>query len=343
MADITTSQAIVGLYTGMYARSPDKEGDDFWLNAAQNQFGAGPTDNVKDLTFMRSIAADFATYPTFAVQYPADMTDDAFVTAIYNNITDRDPDADGLEYWTGRLEGGEARSVMIADFLYGTLTADYDSPAFANLTPEQKAEAQAAQDVANNKVNVGQYYVDTMGDASNYPEYTTEPFWNTDPASPTYVEDAAALQKYLDGLQVYQYAVQSIAAVTEDPATVGTAETLIDGWAGGGGGDVLNLDTLDGTIDMPADVAAVDGQKFTDSVDIASFSDISNFGETNSLEFGGVTADDVSVSVEGGVTTFEFDNGGGIISTIQLVGVDGFFTTVEEFNADPSYGDITFA
>ncbi len=241
---LTVDEALVAVYTGMYQRAPDLEGLQFWRDVVAAQFGFGPQDPVTDLGFMRRMTAQFGQFPTFAVLYLG-LDDAAFVTAIYNNVAGRNPDPEGLAYWVGRLGGtipGEApvsRTEMIADFIFGTLMTDLQDPAFAGLTPEQRAAAQGAQDTARNRVLVGTYYVQRLGAGSNLGIAALPSYFNTDPGSPTYVQDAASLQAFLESYASFQRAMQALAGVTADPATVDSAYAFVDSLESDPGGTYL--------------------------------------------------------------------------------------------------------
>ncbi|EIC22955.1 Ig-like domain-containing protein [Thiorhodovibrio frisius] len=80
---------------------------------------------------------------------------------------------------------------------------------------------------------------------------------------------------------------------------------------------------------------------FKADVDWATFTNIANFGDDDTLEINGVTySGDVEVRVASGNTILSFDNGKGIASEIQFVGVSGDFFSVESFNKDPNFGNI---
>lgn len=105
----------------------------------------------------------------------------------------------------------------------------------------------------------------------------------------------------------------------------------------------IDLFDLDGTLTTAESFDAGDGAfNLIDDVAIASNTDITGFGSDDQLTFNGVDASDIDVSVSDGNTVFQFDNGTGTVSQVTLVGVEGFFTSVEEFNANSDLGDIVF-
>ncbi|MCU1356579.1 MAG: TolB-like protein, partial [Acidimicrobiales bacterium] len=82
---------LIRLYWAFFLRSPDIGGLDHWTGKLQH--GAS----------LASVASQFAKSSEFQTNYGS-LSNEAFVTAIYHNIFDRDPDATGLAYWTKRLD-----------------------------------------------------------------------------------------------------------------------------------------------------------------------------------------------------------------------------------------------
>ncbi len=76
---------------GAFDRAPDLGGLGFWIDAIDD--GASPGD----------VAQGFINSVEFVSIYGASPTDEGFVTELYQNFLDREPDAQGLAYWVGRL------------------------------------------------------------------------------------------------------------------------------------------------------------------------------------------------------------------------------------------------
>ena len=233
---LTVGDAVVSVYTGMYNRAPDQGGLSFWQQDVQNKFGLQSDSAVTDLGFQRAMVQAFAQFPTYYVLYK-DMNDTAFVSQLYANLQNRTGDAGGQAYWLGRLDGtvdGEndgpdSREKITADFIYGTLSADYGSDAFVNnFDAPTLAAAQAAQDAARNKIEVAKYYTQVFGELSNYGDIVGSGYFNPNPASPTYEADARALQAWLETQPPYANSTESISGVTSDYATVATSKALVD-------------------------------------------------------------------------------------------------------------------
>ncbi|MGF1503089.1 MAG: DUF4214 domain-containing protein [Paracoccaceae bacterium] len=92
------------IYNAAFARTPDEAGIRFWTDAL-------------DTGVSRRAAADaFVESAEFALRYGEDPTDAEFVTALYNNALDRDPDAEGFAFWFDRFASGVTRAEMLIAF-----------------------------------------------------------------------------------------------------------------------------------------------------------------------------------------------------------------------------------
>ena len=61
------------------------------------------------------VASGFVNSPEFQATYGA-LDDEAFVTLLYNNVLDRDPDATGLANWLQLLSEGASREEVVEGF-----------------------------------------------------------------------------------------------------------------------------------------------------------------------------------------------------------------------------------
>ena len=85
---------VIREYQAAYDRVPDQAGLSFWVN----QFGSGGVP-------LSQISSTFASAPEFTVLYGADANTPAnttLVTALYQNVLGRLPDAGGLAYWSSQ-------------------------------------------------------------------------------------------------------------------------------------------------------------------------------------------------------------------------------------------------
>ena len=115
------------LYRNVMARPPDAAGLDFWNESllAGSRTGA-------------DVCAFFYTCAEFTALSKT-MTDEAFVTNLYNNCMGRPPDAAGMAYWKSTLNAGATRISVMAWFVtspefasicqrYGIVRGSYNPP-----------------------------------------------------------------------------------------------------------------------------------------------------------------------------------------------------------------------
>lgn len=95
--------AIVRLYQAAFLRPPDRNGLEYWLRRYDS--GMKLTD----------IAANFAGSSEFQRRYGT-LSNADFVKQIFLNVFGRTVDPSGLAYWTGRLDAGRSRGVVLAQW-----------------------------------------------------------------------------------------------------------------------------------------------------------------------------------------------------------------------------------
>ena len=110
-----TEARIARLYAAFFLRDPDPAGYAFW----QDRISTGQWSNDSAATF-------FGTSPEFVSRYGNSLSDEAFVTLLYQNTLSRSPDAEGLQYWLGRLAAGDSRGTVALGFS--------DAPEFRSIT-----------------------------------------------------------------------------------------------------------------------------------------------------------------------------------------------------------------
>jgi len=154
---VASQQVIAGLYAAFFTRAPDKNGLDYW----QEKAAGGNSQDV-----FNEIAAGFATHPKFSELYDS-LDNQQFVEAIYKNVLGFEGDAEGINYWTGLINGSSSRSDMVAGFVYSSLNVNLDDAQWSNLSAEEKTTAQNRQDTIMNKADTGLYFVEQFGEATN--------------------------------------------------------------------------------------------------------------------------------------------------------------------------------
>jgi hypothetical protein len=112
--------AIARLYQALLDRTPDQFGYSYWR--LRLQFGE---------VDLARIARSLARSIEFRMRYGA-LGDRAYVAQLYENVLGREGDADGVDFWTGRLGAGGSRA---------------DVALHLGLSPENRARSQAVVDV----------------------------------------------------------------------------------------------------------------------------------------------------------------------------------------------------
>lgn len=93
---------VARLYWAYFLRIPDRDGMNYWI--ARRRTG----------TSLATISQGFAASAEFRTLYP-NLSNQAFVDRVYQNVLGRNADAEGLAYWTAQLNSGvkSRGSVMI--------------------------------------------------------------------------------------------------------------------------------------------------------------------------------------------------------------------------------------
>ncbi|MGE4373715.1 MAG: DUF4214 domain-containing protein [Xanthobacter sp.] len=144
---LTSAQQISQLYVGYFDRAPDPEGLNYWIGRL----------NSGEMT-INQIAQSFSEQPEALETYPylrypnlLEGDTEQFITEIYQNMFNRDPDAEGLAYWTEQLTSG---AVPVGDFIASVAGGATNSAAGQDLT------------TLTNKTDVGLTYADAVAQAN---------------------------------------------------------------------------------------------------------------------------------------------------------------------------------
>jgi secreted trypsin-like serine protease len=88
------------LYRAAFKRNPDSSGLDYWVRKRWG--GRGPV----------SIANHFTASSEFTTKYGS-LSNNDFITLIYQNVFERNPDPGGRSYWLNKLNSGVGRGQML--------------------------------------------------------------------------------------------------------------------------------------------------------------------------------------------------------------------------------------
>lgn len=92
------------LYKAAFDRVPDLEGLGFWIDA------------LDDGTSLNAVADCFVNSAEFQYRYGSAVSDQFFVTKLYNNVLDRAPEQAGFDYWMYQLQNGMSRESVLICF-----------------------------------------------------------------------------------------------------------------------------------------------------------------------------------------------------------------------------------
>lgn len=129
-----TNQTIVAeYYIAALGRLPDQEGFDFWtgqLDAGMN------SDDLMGYFLDRN-------FPEVATRFPEGQTNEEFIASVYTNTFGRDADAEGLAFWTAKLDT-LSQTEVLAEML--AIAKDPANTVDAAHLAEQQVLAEAALD-----------------------------------------------------------------------------------------------------------------------------------------------------------------------------------------------------
>ena len=114
--ELPTQEEVAKLYVATFNRAPDAAGLAYWTN------DSGLT--------LSGIAQSFFDQPETLTLYPAETTNASFITSVYENLFNRQPDTAGLNYWEGELDRGAfSKNSFIQAVINGALNSDTSNDA----------------------------------------------------------------------------------------------------------------------------------------------------------------------------------------------------------------------
>lgn len=129
------------LYVALFGRAPDGDGLGFWTQLR---------DQGQSLTQIANTM--YATTPA-RTYFPSFLTNGEIIASFYVNVLGRTGDAEGLAFWTAKLNAaGATPGSVIAEMI--NVVANYTGTDAAGIV---------SKDLFNNKVSVAQYYGEKNG------------------------------------------------------------------------------------------------------------------------------------------------------------------------------------
>lgn len=103
VADTDNIMEIARLYQAALDREPDNDGLNYWIDEYERGFT------------LQDISQSFVDANEFTTRF--DVSDDTgFITTLYANVLNRDPDEEGLNYWLGDITNGQSYSDILVSF-----------------------------------------------------------------------------------------------------------------------------------------------------------------------------------------------------------------------------------
>lgn len=125
--DKTPAQQLSALYVGYFGRAADPDGLQFWINEYNAALAEGQTENEALNDIAESFRQDTEVQELYPFLGAPDLATpasiEAFLGDVYQNLFRRDPDEEGLQFWTGeiadRLNANTKIGDIIADIISG--------------------------------------------------------------------------------------------------------------------------------------------------------------------------------------------------------------------------------
>jgi S-layer protein len=131
---------VANLYVALFGRAPERDGLGYWVN----QLDAGKT--------VAQVAQEMYNTSPARAYYPEFLTNEEVIGRFYTNVLGRTADADGLAYWTAKLNAGQSKGSVIGEMI--TAVTAYTGTDTAAVTSKA---------LFTNKVAVGLYYAVDLG------------------------------------------------------------------------------------------------------------------------------------------------------------------------------------
>jgi len=105
-----TLSEVAKLYVATFNRAPDAAGMNYWVNTGMS---------------IEQIAQSFFDQSETQTLYPTGTSSSSFVTSVYDNLFNRTPDTEGLNYWVQQLDSNAvSKQNFILAVVNGALNSD---------------------------------------------------------------------------------------------------------------------------------------------------------------------------------------------------------------------------
>jgi hypothetical protein len=259
----TVSEQIQQIYIGLLGRAADKTGLDYWTNEIET--------NVLTLEQLRANIVN--EQPEYAAGLGT-QTRAQVVASLYENLFNRAPEAEGLEYW---VNGGGS-------------TVNIDQLVLALIDGAAAADTL----VLDNKTDAAEYYTTTAG-----ADYTKD-------AATAAVDDVDSTQASVDASKT------ATDSGSQSSGQTFTLTTGIDTLNGTSGNDTF-VASFDGAATSTSNLGdSIDGGTGTDTVKVysnAAATVVPNLTNVENLWINDTVHESRNVSTIAGLTSLELDSG----------------------------------
>jgi len=108
------------LYQAALNRTPDQHGLSYWVS------------QLDDGVSLLNVANSFVVSDEFRQTFGSNLSNQAYVTALYTNVLGRNADTSGSAYWLAQLNGGQSRAQILVDFSESPENHAHVDPSLAN-------------------------------------------------------------------------------------------------------------------------------------------------------------------------------------------------------------------
>jgi len=108
------------LYQAALNRTPDQHGLSYWVS------------QLDDGVSLLNVANSFVVSNEFRQTFGSNLSNQAYVTALYTNVLGRNADTSGSAYWVAQLNAGQSRAQILLDFSESPENHAHVDPTLAN-------------------------------------------------------------------------------------------------------------------------------------------------------------------------------------------------------------------
>ncbi|MFA5427170.1 MAG: DUF4214 domain-containing protein [Sulfurimonas sp.] len=128
---------VIEVYIAAFNRAPDAAGLEYWANHI-----------LEDDWSISQVSESMFLSSEVALTYPASMSNEEFLIAIYNNVLGRSPDSAGLAYWLEQMQNGLLKDQMMITVINGAKASTGSSADKTFLENKTAAASYFAIDLA---------------------------------------------------------------------------------------------------------------------------------------------------------------------------------------------------